>query len=248
MKFVNLSVTGFCKQTGIPLCLFALALTACSKPDDIVIPVTPVSPPLTNAPTGEIQRFSVTDSMIAFGYGSTLKWLVNGTNSLTIVSINNVKVGLYGVLDTGPLKQSTQFTLSVNNGKTASLTIKVFDSLSTALWNEGRRLKQTRTELFIVPNGQTDARWVDTTLSSEDSVRRIYFNFNGTSTIIRVSTSGAPFIDGGPFTTNIPASRFTWRGIIYTIERLDTLGLKIRFPEMQPSGVVITRRNTYVYE
>lgn len=229
-------------------CFVAVSLLSCSKGnDDIVIPVPPATGPGNNTPTGTIQAFAISDSVVAFGYGATLKWLVNGSNSYTLVFINGVKVGIYGILDTGPLKQDTKFTLSLNNGQQASLTVKVFDSLSTALWNQGKGLKQTKTQLYL--QGPANGRWVDTTISDEDKLRRIYFNFNGTTTIIRTGAStGLPVIDGGKFTTDIPTSTLTWGGVIYRIESLTGIDLTLKYAELQSNGIYITRRNYYRYE
>jgi len=249
MDFFNCLFINLQKRVYQVLVILAVSLVSCSKGGgDIVIPTIPTPTPGNNSPTGDIQLFTITDTMVAFNYGSTIKWLINGTNNNTVVSINGVKVGIYGVLDTGPLKQNTKFTLSVNSGKEASITVKVFDSLSTALWNEGKRIRQTKTQMYIVPNGKTDAQWVDTTISAENAIRRIYFNFNGTTTILRMSSGGTMVIDGGNFTTNIPASRFVWGGVTYTIESLTNLELVVRYVELQPNGTVITRRDYYVYE
>lgn len=249
MDFFTCLFNNLRNRTSWVMLVIAVSLISCSKGDgDIVIPAIPTPAPGNNSPTGDIQLFTITDTMVAFNYGSTIKWLINGTNNNTVVSINGVKVGIYGVLDTGPLKQNTKFTLSVNSGKEASITVKVFDSLSTALWNEGKRLKQTRAQMFLVPAGRTDAVWVDTAINAEKAIRRIYFNFNGTTTLLRISSSGTMVIDGGNFTTNIPASRFTWGGVSYTIESLTNLELIVRYVELQPNGTMITRRDYYAYE
>ncbi len=231
------------RYTGIAVCLVVALLWGCSKPDPVVPVIPPTPPPVTPSPTGYIQNFQITDTLVAFAYGSTLKWLVNGTNNYTVVTINGVKVGLYGVLDTGPLKANTKYTLSVNSGKDSSVSIKVADSLSTALWNGGKSLKISKAELFDPVKNVFDT----TSIDPELLLQHIYFNFNGTTTIIRKSGGLTSVTDAGPFTTSA-GTRFMWRGISYSIESLSDLKLVARFQELQSGGVVLTRRYTWTYE
>lgn len=218
---------------------------SCSKTTDISIPTPP--PPVLSGPTGEIQTFLISDSLVAFNAGSTIKWLVNGTNSLTIVTLNGVKIGLYGVLDTGPLKQNTTYTLSVNSGKMASITLHISDSITTALWAQGKRLKQVKKEVFIVPAGKTDSAWVDTTIAVRAVDQRLYFDLDRSVKIIQISPNQVAVNDAGRIMINATQDGFTWQGVFYTIATLNNNNLILTFMDSS-TGVPIKTRNTYNYE
>ncbi len=220
--------------------------TSCSKTTDTSFPTPP--PPVISGPTGEIQTFLISDSLVAFNAGSTIKWLVNGTNSLTVVTLNGVKIGLYGVLDTGPLKQNTTYTLSVNSGKMASITLHISDSITTALWAQGKRLKQVKKEVFILPQGATtDSVWVDTAMSVRVIDQRLYFDLDRSVKIIQISPNQVAVNDAGRIMINATQDGFTWQGVLYTIVTLNSNNLVLTFLDTS-NGIPIKTRNTYNYE
>ncbi|MES2003800.1 MAG: hypothetical protein V4450_04715 [Bacteroidota bacterium] len=210
------------------------------------VPIIPTQPPVST-PSGEIQSFTITDTLVPFKTGSTIKWLVNGTNSLTVVTLNGVKIGLYGVLETGPLKQNTMYTLAVNSGKKDSITLKVADSIISLLWGGGKALKQIKAEVYIVPQGQTNRTWVDTSISARDADQRIYFTIDGNSKILH-SIPIFSVTDGGKVVTDLVNSSFVWQGVLYVLETLDSKNLVVQYVEKQANGMDLTRRNTYAFE
>lgn len=237
------------KITGILLLIVSGCGMGCTKQPDGYTP--DVQPPITvSPPTGEIQTFLLTDSLVAFNTGTTAKWLVTGTNLNSVITFNGVKVGNYGVLDTGPLKQTSTFTLAVNNGKKASLILKVADSVTTILWGKGRRLKQTKLEMFIVPAGKTDPVWVDTPMTARVADRRIYFNLDGSSNIIQSVSSRnvPPYPDAGPFVVNASQTAFTWQSIVFNIDTLNNNKLVVTYDAHQANGTTVRTRNTYLFE
>lgn len=223
-------------------------MLSCTKSPDNFTP--PVQPPVTvSPPTGVIESFTLTDSLVAFNTGSIAKWLVTSTNLNSVITFNGVIVGNYGVLDTGPLKQTTVFTLAVNNGAKASVTLSVADSVTTLLWNKGKRLRQTKYELYLVPAGQTDPVWIDTPMIARVADQRIYFNLNSTSRIYQstASTYVSP-PDAGRFVISASQTAFTWLGTSYTIVSLDNTGLITTYNLVLSSGRTVPARNTYAYE
>jgi hypothetical protein len=199
-------------------------------------------------PSGVIQYFTLLDSLVPFNTGSTVKWLVSGNNAQTVITFNGVIVGINGVLDTGPLKKTTTFTLAINNGKQASVSLKVADSVTTLLWSGGKAWAQVRSEVKIVPAGQAQYAWVDTTKSIDSSIldQRIYFNYTGDSKIIQSTPSKyvAPG-DVGKFVVNVAQTQFTWRGVLFTIMTLDDKNLVVLFDALQPNGTRVSTRYTY---
>ena len=236
----------------INLLLFAvlLLLAACSKSTPDITPIVSPPPPVSTAPTGVIETFVITDTLVPFNTGSTCKWLVNGTNNLTIVTFNGVKVAFYGVLDTGPLKQNSSFTLSVNNGTSSTVKIKVADSITTLLWNGGKRLKLKKIEAYIAPSGQTIPVWVDTTVSMSTRVadQRIYFGFDGNSRIIQTDPQFVSLNDAGLVIVNMSQKAFTWQGVTYDIGTLDSRTLQVTFDSLQTNGSYLRLRHTYLFE
>lgn len=221
---------------------------SCTKSPDNFTPV--VQPPVTvSPPTGVIESFTLTDSLVAFNTGSTAKWLVTGTNLNSVITFNGVIVGNYGVLDTGPLKQTTVFTLAINNGKKVSVTLNVADSITTLLWNKGKRLRQTKYELYLVPAGQTDPVWIDTPMIARIADQRIYFNLDGTSRIYQstASTYVSP-PDAGRFIVNPSLTAFTWLGSTYILGSLDSNVLITTYDVVLSNGRTVHARNTYAYE
>jgi hypothetical protein len=223
-----------------------LFLCGCSKATD---PTPIVDPPVVvSPPSGVIQYFTLIDTLVPFNTGSTVKWLVNGTNNQTVVTFNGVIVSFNGVLDTGPLKQNTVFTLAINNGQQSSITLKVSDSITTLLWSNGKAWALVRSEVYIVPANQAQYTWVDTTKSIDSSIldQRIYFNYNGGSTIIQSTPSKyvSPG-DAGKFVVNSSQTQFTWQGILFTITTLDDKNLVVLFDALQPNGTRVRTRYTY---
>jgi hypothetical protein len=233
--------------TGLICILFAGMMVSCTKQSDSFTPI--VQPPtVIGPPTGDIQSFILTDSLIAFNTGSTAKWLVTNTNTNSVIRFDSVIVGNYGVLDTGPLKQNTTFTLSVNNGKKADVSIKIADSITSLLWNKGKRLKQTKYQFYLVPVGQTGPVWVDTPMTAQVADQRIYFNLDGSSKIIQSTASqyvSPP--DAGKFTVNSSLTAFTWRNVTYILGGIDNSYLDVTYDTII-NGKTIHARNLYVFE
>jgi hypothetical protein len=230
------------------LCIMVI-VTGCAKSVD-PDPITSTPPPVISGPSGEIQTFTLADTLVPFGNNTLVKWLVTGTNNLTVVTFNGVKVSAYGDLDTGPQKQTTTFTLAVNNGKKATVTLKVTDSITTLMWGNGRRLKKIKKEVFIAHLGQALQQWVDTTGSITPQVldQRINFRLNGTSVIIQTSSIFVSDLDAGTFVVNPSQTGFSWRGIVYTFVSIDIKGMVVTYNVLQPNGTTLLTRDTYVFE
>lgn len=239
--------TSFTKTSNLLLLLLVACGWSCTKQTETITP--PVQPPVVvSPPTGVIESFVLTDSLVPFYTGSTAKWLVSGTNTNTVITFNGVIVGNYGVLDTGPLKQNTVFTLAVNNGKKASVTLYVADSITTLLWNKGKRLRQTKLELYVVPAGKTDPVWVDTPMTVRIADQRIYFNLDGTSKSIQ-STANANVAQGdaGKFVITAMQTAFIWQGTTYILGTLNDTVL-VTVYDTVIGGNKVHARNTYAYE
>lgn len=223
-------------------------LCACSKivtPDPTVPPTT--TPP--SAPSGIIQSFTIADTLVPFNKGSYVSWLVTGINTLTIVSFEGIKVANYGSLDTGPLKGNTTFTLSVNSGAKATVSIKVADSVSTALWNNDKGLKLIKTEYFGTLPNDTTSLWIDSTIDKQIADQLIYFSYNGGSRIQQQTSSQYPSPGNtGPFVVINKQTQFIWRQILYTISFLDTKKLVVLFNEEKSSGTPLVWRYTYEFQ
>ncbi len=236
--------------TGLLWLLLVLLLGACTKPAQDT-PVIVMPPATTSPPSGVITTFFTTDTFVAFNTGTVAKWLVEGTNNQTVVTINGVKVPFYGSWDTGPLRTTTVFTLAINNGVQSKVTVKVSDSISGSLWNGGKRLKITRSEASVVDTSSTGTgmKWVDTTISPQVADQRILFGFDGSSSIIQATPSMyvAPG-NVGNYIVNTSQTGFTWRNIDFTIVTLDTKTLVVTYSEIQPDNSILLKRDTYVFE
>ncbi len=222
-------------------------MVSCTKPADEYTPA--VQPPNTvSPPTGDIQSFILTDSLIAFKTGTFAKWLVTNTGPNTLITFNGVIVGAYGVLDTGPLTQNTTFTLAVNNGKKATASVKVADSITTLLWNKGKRLKQIKYQFYLTPVGQTGPVWIDTPMTAQVADQRIYFKLDHSSKIIQATASAyvSP-PDAGRFMVNAAQTAFVWGGITYIIAALDSSGLDVTY-DILINRMSVHARNMYVFE
>lgn len=247
MQKTNSSRYGLGRIPCIAACLFMVACIACSKSEDIPIPIPPPTPTPT-PPSGVIQSFTIDDTLVAYNASTTYKWLVTGTNNLTVVKLDGTKVASSGNFGTGPLQANTTYTLEVNNGKKATISVRVADTITSRLYNNGKRLKQIKNELNIRRPGDTAYSWVDTTMTQTMTDSRTYFNLDNTSKIILVPL---PFVyDSGKFSVimgvTIPA--IVWQGTIYTIEFLDSKSLILRFDGVQPNRTKLLTRSTYVFE
>lgn len=223
---------------------------ACSKPA-IDVPVIVSPPPTTSPPSGVITSFIFSDSLVAYNKGTVAKWLVEGTNSQTVVTFNGVKVPFYGSWDTGPLKKNTVFTLAINNGVKTSVTIQVSDSISSYLWNDGKRLKIIKSEAYVVDTSKTGTgmKWVDTTITLQVADQRISFGFDGSSYIVQ-STPSMYIAPGntGKYIVNATQTGFIWRNIEYTIISLDDKKLVVTYSQTQPDSSVLLKKDTYLFE
>ena len=225
-----------------------LVLAGCSKtvPPDPVLPPTSTTP---STPSGIIQSFTIADTLVPFNTGSYVKWLVTGTNTLTVVTFNGVKVASYGALDTGPLTQKTSFTLAVNSGAKATVSIKVADSVSTYLWNDGKALKLTKTEYFGSTPEDTTVMWRDSAIDKRIADQLVYFTYTGGSSIVQQTGSMYPSPGNtGPFVVVNQSTQFIWRQVLYTINYLDTKKLIVLFTEQKGSGVMVQWRYTYEFQ
>ena len=238
--------------------MIMVTVMSCSKDpgENIIPPVVP--PPVVSPPSGVIDTFYLTDSVVPYNtMGSTIKWLVTGTNTQTIVTLNGVKITFYGALDTGPLKQTTTFTLAINNGKQASRTVRVADSITTNLWNNGKRLRIIMRELSIWNPNNSLYEFVDTTRSLDPYTldQRIYFSYFGNSKLYQKTANiFVALNDGGRFVVHIGTnamtdpSTFRWQGILYTIVTLDDNFLVVTYDAQQSNGAVLKTRDSYLFE
>ncbi len=232
----------------IPAMMAVFFVVSCSKSSEPT-PPTPVTPPAVDyKPTGVIESFTMTDTFVAFGYGTIAKWLVTGTNNYTVVTINGVKIATYGAMDTGPLNKNTIFTLAVNNGAQSNVAIKVADSVTTLLWNGGKRLKLIKAEKYVIDTSNTYHWEADTTIDKQTLDQRINFNFNGDSKITQSSSAYVSLGDAGPVVINGAKNGFMWRGIQYTIVNLDNKYLQVIFNKLQPTGMYTLARYNYQFE
>ncbi len=232
--------------------LVVFVLLGCAKTTEVPpVIVAPPTPAIT--PSGEIQYFTINDTLVPFETRSLVKWLVVGTNSATIVTYNGVKVLVKGDIDSEPIKKATTYTLEVNSGKKATVSIKAADSLATKMWNNGKRLKLKKKEMYIIPllGLIADARWVDTTKSVSPQVldQRIYFHYTQTSRVIQLNPQlFLPAITLGNFIPNSEMKTFFWQGITFTIDYMDDSMMTLLYDELQTNGKKIQTRITYLFE
>ncbi len=128
-------------------------MVSCSKQEVEKPPRVDTIPLPPSAPTGKIEYFTVQDTLVGYRRQTTVKWYVTGTNSKTIVLLNGIPMkDFQGGLFSGPLTTTSVFTLSVNNGLQQTRTVKVADSITTFLWNEGKGwiTNNTRTETDVM--------------------------------------------------------------------------------------------------
>ena len=235
MKFSGVSILPF----------FIICMLGCSKtspPDSL----PPQIPPNVAVPTGVIKTFTVNDTLVPYDKGTIVKWNVTETNDKTIVTFNGIKVGIYGVLETGPLQQVSTFTLAINNGMKQSKTVNVADSITTELWNEGKRLRQTKSETYI--DTGKGVEWVKAPLSAKVAGERTYFYINGDCKTIQISVAytGLPVI--GKFQVNTATKTLTWQSNLYTITLLDDQNLVVTFETKGFNNNKILNRSSYTFE
>ena len=234
-----------------PILLCMVVVISCSKPEEQIVPIVPVQP-VTTGPTGMIQTFTINDTLLPFNTGTVIKWLVNGTNNLTVVTMNGVKVATYGSMETGPVKLSAVFTLEVNSGKKAILTVKTADSITTLLWSKGKSARLVKKEVYIDSTAATANNWgwVDTSKTITPFIRdqRIFFGLNNTATLIQgTSNTNVSPGNGGKFITD-PGGLYIWQNTLYTIVSIDATYLVVTFFEALPFSPIRNTRNTYVIE
>lgn len=221
-----------------------LSVASCTKPEaERPIRVDTLLPP-PSAPTGVIQEFSVQDSLVGYMRQTVIKWYVTGTNDLTEVRLNGVKLKDFsGAQQTGPLTDPVSvFTLSINNNVQRSKTIRVADSMTTALWNDGKRWRtidtRTLTEDTIRLIGGADSVvyvWKSTfDAAARDKYRdfRTSFYLDNNSLEEQLSTNFPKPNPSGKFTigflgNNAPGTKYGmfWKSAVY---RIDTLSLATR--------------------
>jgi hypothetical protein len=242
-----------CKTIHVPILLCMFVAFSCSKTEEEMVPVPTPAPPIISGPTGVIQTFTLNDSLVAFNTGTVVKWLVNGTNTATLVNLNGVKVANYGSMETGPVKLSAVFTLEVNSGKKAILTLKTADSITSLLWSKGKSARLVKREVYIYPNVDSSNKWGwrDTTKSIVPQTlldQRIFFGLNNYITLIQgTSNTNVSPGNGGKFITD-PAGSYIWQNILYKIESIDAVSLIVTYFTTQPIGPILRARNTYLIE
>jgi hypothetical protein len=244
MKKTSSSGYTFFKIISMLLLTVVVMCISCSK-DDPPEPIPAVTPPPASPPTGVIDYFVITDSLMPFYTGgSYMKWLVTGTNAQTVIKINGIKVNTNGILDVGPLKLATTFTLTVNNGKQASVNVYVADSITTLLWNKGKRLKMIKKEFGVYPIGSATVSYTDSTMTDGEKDERIYFHYSNTSKILLASTNSQ--YDGPKFTISRDLKNLSWRGHLYDINLLDDVFLTLILDD--PGGAKTKMKYRYLFE
>lgn len=236
-----------------PILLCMVIVVSCSKPEEetapVVIPVQPVS----TAPTGVIQTFTINDTLVAFNTGTVVKWLVNGTNNLTVVNLDSVKVANYGSIETGPRKKNTVFTLEVNSGKKATVTLNVADTVTSLLWSKGKSARLIKKEVYIdsTPDPSKKWGWIDTsnTITAYQLDQRLFFGLTNSVTSIQgTSNTNVSQGNAGKFIVDIVYFSFIWQNVLYKIESIDATSLVVTYDGAQPIGPKLRTRNTYVIQ
>ncbi|HVZ24609.1 MAG TPA: hypothetical protein VG842_01055 [Sediminibacterium sp.] len=188
--------------------------------------------------------------MIGYKGSTILHWLVTNSNNYTVVTVNGIKVTTYGSWDTGPLTDTTGYVLAINNGVKDSLTVYVADSLITALWNTGKRLKIIRREYWLIPMGDSVHAWVDTSsvLSQQTLDQRLYVSLNGNTNIIQL-TSGYPAPGYSGKIIPLPGNTsFSWNSRVYAIDSLTDKVLLVHYNSPVIGGFSQLMRDRYLFE
>jgi hypothetical protein len=232
----------------VGVCIFS-----CSKPD-VPVPIPPpVTPPPSTQPTGIIDNYSIDDTLIKYNSATFGRWLVTGTNTVTNVTWGGNKVGLTGGLSTGTLTKDTLLVLHVNSGAQREQMVHVADIITSKLYNDGKFAQKTKTEVT------SQGAFKDTTMAGTTNQEHVFFNLNGTTTIINLITPSPP--NGGPFTiidmgmppTTTPVSAgtpavFRWRNTDYTVVTLTAQLLVVTYQDYDTAGALVNWRDTYFYQ
>jgi hypothetical protein len=169
------------------------------------------------------------------------------------VQLEGVTVPLYNSVQTDALRQTTTFKLTINNGKSATVTVRVADSLTTGLWNDGRKwyvADALSYEPQVINGSQVD--WISHYTSELGSTRTMFY-LDGTSKIVQNSPIFPQPKPSGSFVTRYDSATvsspavasFTWKGRIYVIDTLANDKLTVRFDSV--AGGII-RHNMVRYK
>jgi hypothetical protein len=227
--------------------LFLLIITSCSKPN---IPPTPlvVPPPVEVKATGSIKTFTVTpaDTILPFKSIVSISYELADTNSKTTATLNNTALSVFkGSKSFGPLKTTTTYTLTVNDGGDQKvLTVKIADSLSTALSANPWKLTNEETQWQ-----NADGTWTDWQLSPFQTRANwvTYFYIDGTSKTVDFGLPPNDPNQPGPtgkYVTDPIKGTFLWGSRTNTIITLNNTTLQFTFNQSQ-NGVAYKWRQTY---
>lgn len=233
--------------------LFGLFLAACSKPDEFKNVIGDTSRPVVQGPTGTIKEFVALDTLVGFLHSTFLRWNVTESNTKTVVQLEGVTVPLYNSAQTDALRKTTTYKLTVNNGKSATVTVRVADSLTTGLWNDGRKwyvADALSYEPQVINGTQVD--WISHYTSELGSTRTMFY-LDGSSKVVQNSPIFPQPKPSGSFVTrydsatvSAPAvASFTWKGRIYVIDTLASDKLTVRF-DSTAGGII--RHNMVRYK
>jgi hypothetical protein len=239
-------------------------LTGCTKPGEEITPRVDTLP-TPMGPTGNIKEFTIQDSLIGYKRQSIVKWNVTEANAKTVVTLNGVKVALYGGVQTGQLIANSTFTLMVNNGKTLTRAILVADSLSTYLWNDGQRWMPTDvlkdTTYYLKDQQQRDSLvtgfvsiFSRNTNADMFSHQRLSFYLDHTWKEEQLSTNyPRPNPANGSyqaFPRRVPSDELfmIWKNNYYWIEFISDQKMTIRFDSPASAGPRVTTRIQYIPE
>lgn len=217
--------------------LLGLFFAACSKPENFKDVVVDTTRPVVQGPTGTIKEFLALDSLIGFLHSTFIRWNVTDANAKTVVQFEGVTVSLYNSAQTDALRKTTTYKLTVNNGKSATVTVRVADSLTTGLWNDGRKwyvADALSYEPQVINGSQVD--WISHYTSELGSTRTMFY-LDGTSKIVQNSPIFPQPKPSGSFVTRYDSATvsspavasFTWKGRIYVIDTLANDRLTVRF-------------------
>ena len=261
MRFLPINPRRFRTNTSaLAFCVAALLLgcnmIGCTKPD--VEPIIRVdTPPTPAGPLGTIAEFSVQDSLIGYRHGTIIKWLVTETNTKTVVTLNGIKVGVYGAIQSGQLTANTVFTLSVNNGKTSTKLVTVADSLTTCFWNEGKRWMYTDAATWglIDSAGVLVPGWVSAFRNDFDRYRsfRISFYLDGSSKEEQLDSRYPQPKPSGTFIVYPPTLvdtilRIYWKKRPHVVDTLSEKSLVMHFDSTRAPGVIVNNKIALVPE
>jgi hypothetical protein len=230
-------------------------MMSCTKADKDFTPRvdTPAGPPVI--PTGIITQFLVMDSLIGYGYQTIVKWTVMEGNIRTVVTLNGVKVGLNGGMQSGHLTTKTNFILAVNNGLTATKVVDVADPLTTYLWNDGKRWMPVN---FFTYNRNLKTKGYfgqDSTYEGWESVyhldsakyshERASFYLDGNTQEEQLSSSYPRPNPSGKIIvlSNTGKLAFHWKGRTYNIDSIANNILIMRFDTtLQNTNTIVSNR------